>query len=64
VVALDTRGYGDSDKPAGMKHYCLQYLIDDVAAIVHKLGKLTMTNTKGAKYHYFKAQFGIVCWQG
>lgn len=38
VVAVDTRGYGDSDKPKGLKNYVLSVLVEDVAAIIGELG--------------------------
>jgi len=39
VVALDMRGYGDSDKPNGIKNYSMQNLIKDVRETIEKLGQ-------------------------
>lgn len=38
VVAIDQRGYGDSDKPQGVAPYRLARLADDVADAVKALG--------------------------
>lgn len=38
VVAIDCRGYGDSDKPAGKNSYHLNLLITDIKGIVNQLG--------------------------
>lgn len=38
VIALDMRGYGQSDKPKGIDAYQLERLTDDVAALVESLG--------------------------
>uniref|UniRef100_A0A914EE72 Epoxide hydrolase n=1 Tax=Acrobeloides nanus TaxID=290746 RepID=A0A914EE72_9BILA len=37
VVAIDMRGYGDSDKPKGMKNYSFQLLMNDVREVIEKL---------------------------
>ncbi|MGH1492802.1 MAG: alpha/beta fold hydrolase [Acidimicrobiales bacterium] len=34
VAAVDTRGYNLSDKPALEEHYDMEYLLDDVAAVI------------------------------
>jgi len=39
VVAVDMRGYGDSDKPRGIKNYQLDVLVDDVRQMIRALGK-------------------------
>lgn len=39
AVAPDLRGYGGSDKPAGVSAYSSERLIDDVAAIVRGFGR-------------------------
>ena len=39
VVAPDLRGYGDTDKPAGVRHYKSSILADDIAALVGALGE-------------------------
>jgi pimeloyl-ACP methyl ester carboxylesterase len=35
VVALDTRGYNESDKPEGIESYDMMLLVGDVAAVIH-----------------------------
>lgn len=39
VVALDQRGYGQSDKPAGRQAYVLDTLADDVLGVADALGR-------------------------
>lgn len=34
VVAIDQRGYNESDKPAGGENYAMKFLVADVAAVV------------------------------
>lgn len=38
TVAVDMRGYGDSEKPDGYKYYRMRYLIEDVKNIIEGLG--------------------------
>jgi pimeloyl-ACP methyl ester carboxylesterase len=38
VVAVDMRGFGESDKPEGREHYTIPTLASDAAAIVRALG--------------------------
>lgn len=38
VIALDLRGYNESDKPAGVHHYRLELLVRDVVGIVRHAG--------------------------
>jgi len=38
VVAMDMRGFGDSDKPAGISNYFIQKLADDVVEVADSLG--------------------------
>jgi len=38
VVAVDMRGYGESDKPAGVESYAVEELARDVPALVSALG--------------------------
>jgi pimeloyl-ACP methyl ester carboxylesterase len=40
-VAIDMRGYGDSDKPPGIENYSMKYLVDDIKQIVEALGLYT-----------------------
>lgn len=39
AVALDQRGYNESDKPAGVASYQIDKLTADVAGLIHQLGK-------------------------
>jgi pimeloyl-ACP methyl ester carboxylesterase len=39
VAALDLRGYNLSDKPAGVAQYNLGLLVNDVAAVIHAVGR-------------------------
>lgn len=39
VVAIDQRGYNDSDKPEGDENYDMRLLVADVAAVIRALGK-------------------------
>jgi pimeloyl-ACP methyl ester carboxylesterase len=39
AVAPDLRGYGESDKPAGIEPYSITHLVDDVEAIVRAFGR-------------------------
>jgi pimeloyl-ACP methyl ester carboxylesterase len=39
VVAIDQRGYGDSDKPESVSAYSIDALRDDVRDVVKALGK-------------------------
>ncbi|HEV2360490.1 MAG TPA: alpha/beta fold hydrolase, partial [Acidimicrobiales bacterium] len=38
AVAIDLRGYNDSDKPRGREPYRIQHLTDDVKAVIDELG--------------------------
>lgn len=38
VWAPDLRGYGDSDRPAGMQSYAIERLMDDVAGLIDAAG--------------------------
>ena len=38
VVAIDLRGYNDSDKPTDLKAYSMEFLIQDVAGVIRNLG--------------------------
>ena len=38
VVAVDQRGYGDSDKPSSISDYSLQALTNDLRQLVTALG--------------------------
>ncbi|HYE37599.1 alpha/beta hydrolase [Methylocaldum sp.] len=39
VIALDLRGYNESEKPVGIRRYRVETLADDVLAIIHALGQ-------------------------
>jgi len=39
VVALDTRGYNESDKPEGVESYDIALLVGDVAAVIRNEGR-------------------------
>lgn len=39
VVAIDQRGYNLSDKPKGMDHYAVPFLVADVTAVIKAIGK-------------------------
>uniref|UniRef100_A0A914YEZ3 AB hydrolase-1 domain-containing protein n=1 Tax=Panagrolaimus superbus TaxID=310955 RepID=A0A914YEZ3_9BILA len=39
VVAVDLRGYGDSDKPEGVENYNLNEIVHDVELFIEALGK-------------------------
>lgn len=43
VVAVDMRGYGDSEKPVGSTYYRLKYLVEDVKNLIEALGKIITT---------------------
>lgn len=39
TVAIDQRGYNLSDKPVGVANYDMTLLVNDVAAVIHALGR-------------------------
>ena len=39
VVAVDLRGYNDSDKPKGVENYAMPVLAGDIAAVIRHLGR-------------------------
>lgn len=39
VVAIDTRGYNLSDRPAGVDAYAMERLLDDVEAVIRDFGR-------------------------
>jgi len=43
VVAMDMRGYNDSDKPAGIENYFIKHLVDDIKGLVEGLGQNKFT---------------------
>jgi epoxide hydrolase 4 len=56
TIAIDQRGYNLSDKPEGEQNYQLKYLVDDVAAVLHRLG-LAKATIAGHDWG------GVVAWQ-
>lgn len=38
IVAIDMRGYGDSDKPKGVENYRIEKLVEDIRQAIHTLG--------------------------
>jgi len=38
TVAVDMRGYGDSDKPCSINEYTMDKLVDDVHQLITELG--------------------------
>ena len=38
VVAVDLRGYGDTDKPSGIYNYSVGYLLEDIRQIIDAFG--------------------------
>lgn len=43
VIAVDMRGYGDSDKPKGLKSYRIENMVQDIKELVHELGREKFT---------------------
>ncbi|KAK7874508.1 hypothetical protein R5R35_001592 [Gryllus longicercus] len=39
TIALDMRGYGESEKPDGVQNYKMKYLLDDIKELVTALGR-------------------------
>jgi pimeloyl-ACP methyl ester carboxylesterase len=39
VVAPDQRGYGGTDRPAGVDQYTILHLVGDVVGLIHALGE-------------------------
>ena len=40
AVAIDMRGYGESDKPRGVHNYTLDKLVDDIKDLILTLGRV------------------------
>ena len=45
VVAIDMRGYGDSDKPSGVAAYRTSKMIADIKQLIPALGKILSVET-------------------
>ena len=43
LVAIDQRGYNQSDQPQGVDNYDMSLLVGDVAAVIRELGEETVT---------------------
>jgi len=56
VVAIDMRGYNDSDKPAEREAYAMTHLVADVAAVIGELGEGRKATLVGHDWG------GIVAW--
>ncbi len=39
VIAIDQRGYSDSDKPKGLNNYHISNMTEDIHALVKSLGE-------------------------
>lgn len=37
---MDLRGFGDSEKPAGISQYHIKYIVSDVQNLIKELGKI------------------------
>lgn len=46
VVAIDQRGYGESEKPNGIDEYTLKKLMSDIKQIISALGKFVLLDNK------------------
>lgn len=56
TIAIDTRGYNQSDKPEGVENYQMEYLLKDILAVINDLG-LQRINLVGHDWG------GVICWQ-
>ena len=52
VVAMDMRGYGESDKPERRHAYVREKLVDDVRQLIQKLGKFSLQSNKKKESEY------------
>jgi epoxide hydrolase 4 len=43
VVAIDQRGFGESDKPQKLSDYNVDEMVEDLRQLVRKLGKFYLT---------------------
>ncbi len=50
VVAIDMRGYGESDLPLSTESYRFDYLVTDIKDIVEYLGEGTVENCVSGKH--------------
>ncbi len=50
TVAVDMRGYGESDKPSGVVNYTIDKLVDDVRELIEALGMYTFTDILSYSY--------------
>jgi pimeloyl-ACP methyl ester carboxylesterase len=56
AVAIDTRGYNQSDQPVGVEHYAMENLLADVNAVIDDLG-VEQVNLVGHDWG------GAIAWQ-
>lgn len=49
TVAVDLRGYNLSEKPVGAQNYKVQYMVDDLRALVEHLSKCDIEKYKCEK---------------
>lgn len=62
VVAVDLRGYGDSDKPNGRDAYKIDRLVNDVRQIIEMLGMFFGYSDTNAKVgHIFDVFRSMKC---
>lgn len=52
VVAVDMRGYGESDLPSSAESYRLDYLVTDIKDIVEYLGKNRLPPLSQPYFHF------------
>lgn len=50
VIAIDQRGYNESDKPAGISDYHIDRMVSDIHQFVKKLGKLNRSYQLSSPY--------------
>jgi len=55
TIAIDTRGYNQSDKPEGIENYQMEHLLEDILAVINDLG-LQKINLVGHDWG------GVICW--
>lgn len=67
TVAVDMRGYGDSDKPGGLEDYKMPCLVNDIKEIIEALGTdTTCVRFRATSFYLLQARtvcsvYDIVC---
>jgi pimeloyl-ACP methyl ester carboxylesterase len=56
-VAVDMRGFGESDKPAGVENYRIEFIVQDIVSIVRTLGYDTVVSAQWP-FRLFRLQRG------